>query len=87
MQHLAGHVGRVLAGQEHEARRDLVGLARPLQRRVGADARRPSSASKEAGISGVQIGPGATALTRMPFSASACDSERVKATIAPLVEA
>src|SRR5262249_6336793 len=36
--------------------------------------------------SGVQIGPGATALTRMPFTPSACESERVNATIAPLVE-
>jgi hypothetical protein len=38
------------------------------------------------GMSGVQIGPGATPLTRMPLSASACESERVKAVIAPLVE-
>ncbi len=37
------------------------------------------------GIKGVQIGPGATALTRMPFSTSAFASERVKATMAPLV--
>ena len=36
-------------------------------------------------MSGVQIGPGATALTRMPFSISASDSERVIETIAPLV--
>ena len=43
------------------------------------------SASNEAGIRGVQIGPGATALTRMPFSTSSWDSERVKATMAPLV--
>ncbi len=38
-------------------------------------------------MSGVQIGPGATPLTRMPLSTSACDSERVSATIAPLVAA
>ena len=37
------------------------------------------------GISGVQIGPGATPFTRMPFSTSFFASERVKATIAPLV--
>ena len=46
-----------------------------------------SSALKLAGMSGVQIGPGATALTRMLRSFSACDSERVKATMAPLVAA
>ena len=38
-----------------------------------------------AGWSGVQIGPGATAFTRMPFSIRFSDSERVKAVIAPLV--
>jgi len=38
------------------------------------------------GIKGVQTGPGATALTRMYLSANACDSERVKEVIAPLVE-
>ncbi|MNE97686.1 hypothetical protein D3C80_1960770 [compost metagenome] len=41
--------------------------------------------SKVDGISGVQIGPGATALTRMPFPMSCADKERVKVTIAPLV--
>ena len=43
------------------------------------------SGSNEAGIRGVQIGPGATALTLIPFSTSACESDRVMATIAPLV--
>src|SRR5437588_337181 len=43
------------------------------------------SSSNEAGISGVQIGPGATALTRMPRSTSDCERARVKDTIAPLV--
>jgi hypothetical protein len=38
------------------------------------------------GLSGVQIGPGATPLTRMPLSSRFCDSERVNAVIAPLVE-
>src|ERR1700712_4532931 len=37
------------------------------------------------GISGVQIGPGATQLARMPFSASSCASPPVKFTIAALV--
>ena len=42
-------------------------------------------ASNEAGMSGVQIGPGATAFTRMPRSTSSCDIDRVKARMAPLV--
>jgi hypothetical protein len=46
-----------------------------------------SFALKLAGINGVQIGPGATPFTRIPFSASADDSERVKDTIAPLLAA
>ena len=37
------------------------------------------------GLSGVQIGPGATALTRMPSLTRFCDSDRVNAVIAPLV--
>src|SRR5882757_9630679 len=39
------------------------------------------------GIKGVQIGPGATALARMPFSANNCASPAVKFWIAPLVVA
>jgi len=34
---------------------------------------------------GVQIGPGATPFTRIPFSTSESASERVNATIAPFV--
>jgi hypothetical protein len=45
------------------------------------------SAGMVAGISGVQMGPGATVLTRMPFGASSCDSPVVQLTSAPLVEA
>ena len=37
------------------------------------------------GISGVQIGPGATPLTRIPFFTTAWASERVNVTIAPFV--
>jgi hypothetical protein len=39
------------------------------------------------GISGVQIGPGATAFTRMPFSPSFWASPAVKFDTAPFVEA
>src|SRR5688572_25193239 len=38
-----------------------------------------------AGMSGVQIGPGATLFTRMPFSASICASEALKLAIPALV--
>src|SRR3546814_4704443 len=34
MEHLARHIARILAGQEQEARRYFVGLARPPHRRV-----------------------------------------------------
>ena len=37
-------------------------------------------------MSGVQMGPGATALTRMCFSASAWAKDRVKETMAPFVD-
>jgi hypothetical protein len=40
-----------------------------------------------AGMSGVQMGPGATALTRIPRSATYCDSPRVKLRMAALVVA
>ena len=39
------------------------------------------------GLSGVQIGPGATPFTLMPSSIRFSESERVKAVMAPLVEA
>ncbi len=45
-----------------------------------------SCSDQEDTVSGVQTGPGATALTRMPFSASERASERVKETIAPFAE-
>ena len=85
MQHLAGHVADVLAGEEQEGRRDLVGLAGPP---IGVSLPKSLISSggwPPNGLSGVQIGPGATALTRMPSSTRFCDSERVKAVIAPLV--
>jgi hypothetical protein len=37
------------------------------------------------GMSGVHTGPGATALTRMPFGVSSSASPLVKVTIAPFV--
>jgi hypothetical protein len=46
---------------------------------VAADVSRRLTLGKVAGMSGVQMGPGATALTRMFFSTSWLDSARVKA--------
>ena len=43
------------------------------------------SAEKEAGINGVQIGPGATEFTRIFLSAIFVESERVNEVIAPFV--
>ncbi len=60
--------------------------ARPIGAEPPRLAVRPSS--KLAGISGVRIGPGATAFTRILFAfQSDCDSKRVSATIAPSVAA
>ena len=51
----------------------------------------PNSATffpeKLAGIKGVQMGPGATPFTRMPRCTTWRARERVKATIAPFVDA
>src|SRR4051812_8836903 len=44
-----------------------------------------SSAGKLPGINGVQIGPGATQFTRIPFSPHSCARVAVKFCIAPLV--
>ena len=46
-----------------------------------------SSSGIDIGISGVQTGPGATALTRIPLSASNCAKPPVKFWIAPFVVA
>ena len=82
MQHLSGHVGGILASEEEVGWRDLVGLTGTAQRGILAEFR-----DLVCGEAGVQIGPGATALTLTPLSASWADSDRVKDTTAPLVEA
>ena len=77
MEHLAGHVGGIVAGEKDVAWGDFVGLpARP--RGTSEPKVCDLLPGKVAGISGVQIGPGATALTRMPRFTTACASERVK---------
>ena len=72
--------------QKDVARCDLLGLPWPLHGHILAELATCSGENVD-GISGVQIGPGATPLTRMPFSTSASDRERVNATIAPFVDA
>ncbi len=85
MQHLAADVGRVVTGQVDVAGGQLFRLAGPA---IGVSAPKWAtfSALKVDGISGVQIGPGATALTRMPRLTRFIDSDRVNEVIAPLVE-
>ena len=85
MQDLPGHIGRVRACKENVGRGDLVRLAGAAERLVGAENSSTLSWGKVDGISGVQIGPGATALTLILRSARLVASDRVKATMAPLV--
>lgn len=85
MQHLAGHVGRVVAREEHGAGCDFIGLAGATERHVGPESLHLSF-GKVAGMRGVQINPGATALTRIARFITACATESVKETIAPFVD-
>lgn len=75
----------MVAGEEHKEGRHLDWLARSLHWHLGAEPA-VSSLVKEAGISGVHIGPGATPLTRIPLPTSWRAIPLVKATMAPLVE-
>ena len=84
MQHLAAHVGGLVAGQKHEAGGDFVGLTGPM-RGGGAAVSGCTFRAERGRNERVQIGPGATAFTRMFCSIKLCDSERVSATMAPLV--
>jgi hypothetical protein len=59
MYHLAGNVARILPGEEQEAGRDFVGLARAAHGCVLAELRTI--------LLRLPAGPGATAFTRMPF--------------------
>ena len=84
MQRLPGHVARAFRREQHVAADQFVRLPRPLSGTFAPNFATCSAVNVD-GISGVQIGPGATALTRMSRSASSADSDRVNATIAPLV--
>ena len=84
MYHLPCNIRRITACQIYISRCELTGLPRPFHRYILAEYgyffRR-----KEDTINGVQIGPGATAFTRIPLSARDRDRDLVKATMAPLV--
>jgi hypothetical protein len=82
---LAGDVGRLLGGEEHEGGSELGGQARPSG--VPCPNLLTFSAGIVAGMSGVQMGPGATAFTLMPRSATDWDRFFVKFTMAAFVEA
>ena len=60
--------------KKNEARRNLFRLAGTPKRYVGTEGL-DIFAGYVDGISGVQIGPGATPFTRILFSASACVSD------------
>ena len=57
MQHLPGHVGGVLAGEEHVAGRDLVRLAGAPHRHVRAEALRPSRPRTSTGSAASRSAP------------------------------
>jgi len=84
MQHLAGEVGAIIG-----CKKDVAGATSSGSPGLPSVVSLPNDATLSAGnvdgISGVQIGPGATALTRIPRSAKAFDKERVNATMAPFV--
>src|SRR5881398_2459630 len=85
MQHLAGYVGE--SSEARNTKQVATSSGSPSRLSGVSEPNVATSlAGKVEGISGVQIGPGATAFTRIFLSARAWDKERVKATIAPLVE-
>src|SRR5688572_22255802 len=84
--HLASHEPGFVRRQKDEDRCNFHWLRRSLERRLPAEATHWSG-GRVAGMSGVQTGPGATALTRIPCSIASFDSAFVKLTIAALVGA
>ena len=85
-EHLCGDVAGLLGGEEDVGRRDLRRLPSASQRCALAMAC-AFSVGMVAGISGVQIGPGATAFTRMPFFRQLLREALVKLWMAALVVA
>ena len=81
----ARHVGGVVARQIHVGPREFGRLSGAAERSVLAERREPLGVPSVAGMSGVQIGPGATAFTRMPFGPSSSASAFENATCAAFV--
>ena len=82
---LARDKAAVSGSQQHVSRGYFAGLTRTLEQHVLSKG--THFFRFKGGGSGVQMGPGATPLTRIFRLARGWASERVKATMAPLVEA
>jgi hypothetical protein len=80
--HRAGYVAAIVRGEKNVGGRQLSRLTRAFERRVLAKMLDPAGAIVD-GISGVQIGLGATQLTRIPFSARSCARPAVELALAP----
>jgi len=74
MQNLTGHVRWIVRRWKRKARRDFFRLSRLRSSSTSEPNVATSFEGNVDGISGVQIGPDATAFTRMPFSTCACES-------------
>ena len=81
-----GDITAFVGGQQYVHRRKVGGLARSA-RGVSSPKLATFSSGMVAGISGVQIGPGATLFTRMPFSPNSWTRLADKLAIAVLVAA
>src|SRR3954454_10541325 len=73
----ARDIARLIRRQHNVDRRELLRLAGTLHRHLLANSLTFSAGIVE-GIRGVQIGPGATQFTLIPFSAKSCASPPVK---------
>lgn len=85
MHHLSAYIRRVIRSKVYVSGSQFIRLPWPLHWLRCAELTYFFSSNVD-GMSGVQIGPGATALTRIPFSITFIDSERVNEVIAPLVD-
>jgi hypothetical protein len=83
--HLTDDEARVLGREEDVDGCEVARLRRPIG--LCSPKRATFSSGNDIGISGVHTGPGATALTRIPFSINSLARPFVNVTIAPLVVA
>jgi hypothetical protein len=82
LKYLPRQIVRVIASKKHETRRDFVALAGAAHRPTFAEILF-SGLEPPIGSSGVQIGAGGTAFTRMPVPVRVSDKDRVKTVIEP----